>query len=122
MKWMVLTLAVMMVSACSTWETRQHASELSQMRQDDEACVAKGRHYPDADYISCRYQLQNDRAYYAWKCLQMTKCPRGLPNASPQPITQTEEYKPLDEARFHCWKVTQFGGDYIYCGVKQAPE
>ncbi len=121
MKWLIVTMVAVLLAACSAWETHEHASELSLMRQDDETCIARGYHFPDQDYVSCRYKLQDDRAYYAWKCMQMTKCPTTTPNPSQQPFYQTDQYKPLDEEHFRCWKESQFGGDYVYCGVKQQP-
>ncbi len=118
MKQLIITVFILMLAGCSAWEAHQHADELSQMRQDDDYCVNKGVHYPDADYVSCRYELQNHRLYYEWKCLQMARCASTQPSTSPQAFTQTETYRPLDKKHFQCWKEPQFGGDYVYCGEK----
>jgi len=119
MRWVMALLLMLTLGACSEWTAHQHANELSRMRQDDDACVNKGVHYPEADYVSCRYNLQNERLYYDWKCMQMVKCASTQPTAVPSPFNQTEAYKPLDEEHFRCWKEPQFGGDYVYCGVRK---
>ncbi|HVC29280.1 MAG TPA: hypothetical protein VNF48_06975 [Gammaproteobacteria bacterium] len=118
MRWVMALLLMLTLGACSEWVAHQHANELSQMRQDDEACVNKGVHYPEADYVNCRYNLQNERLYYNWKCMQMAKCASTQPSTGPSPFNQTETYKPLDVEHFQCWKEPQFGGDYVYCGEK----
>lgn len=64
MKLLMALLLIPVLGGCSTWGTHQHANELSQMQQDDEYYINKGVHYPDADYVSCRYNLQNERLYY----------------------------------------------------------
>jgi hypothetical protein len=115
----IVLLLLLLLGACSAWEAHQHANELSQMHQDDEYCINKGIHYPDSDYVNCRYVLQNDRLYYEWKCLQMAKCANIQPSTSPSAFKQTETYMPLDEMHFQCWREPQFGGDYIFCGEKQ---
>jgi hypothetical protein len=122
MKWTLVLLLILIFTGCAAIQSRQHANELNQMRQDDEACIKQGLHYPDADYVSCRYNLENARLHYAWKCVQMLKCTGTTPTStSPRPIIQTEAYKPLDVEHFRCWPEPQFGVDYIFCGVKHEP-
>lgn len=118
MRLLMALLLIPILGGCSAWEAHQHANEISQVRQDDEYCVNKGVHYPDADYVSCRYNLQNDRLYYEWKCMQMVKCASTQPTIAPSAFNQAETYKPLDQGHFRCWKEPQFGGDYVYCGVR----
>ncbi|HVA54391.1 MAG TPA: hypothetical protein VNI53_01125 [Gammaproteobacteria bacterium] len=119
MRWIMALLVILALGTCSAWESHEHASVPSQMRQDDEYCINKGVHYPDAVYVSCRYNLQNDHLYYAWKCMQMIKCVHTQPTTTPSAFNQTESYKPLDEEHYRCWKEPQFGGDFVYCGVRK---
>ncbi|MGA9855622.1 MAG: hypothetical protein WBR29_10135 [Gammaproteobacteria bacterium] len=121
MKWLLAMFLILSLGACSAWEAHQHANELSQMNQDDEYCINKGVHYPDAGYVSCRYNLQNERLYYEWKCMQMAKCASTQPTTAPSAFNQTETYKPLDEEHFRCWKEQEFGSDTVYCGEKDKP-
>lgn len=121
MQWSFPLLLILMLTGCSAMASRQHANELNQMRQDDESCINKGVHYPGAGYVSCRYDLQNERLLYEWKCEQILKCMTISPIVSPGSFVQTETYKPLDFEHFRCWPECQFGLDYIFCGVKDGP-
>lgn len=121
MKWPSGLWLILILGGCAAIQSNQQANELEQMRQDDAHCINKGLHYPDLDYVSCRYDLQNERLHYAWKCEQMLKCANTLPNASPRPYIQTEVYKPLDFEHFHCWPEPQPGFDAIFCGIKDEP-
>lgn len=116
----VTTILVLLVLAgCAHLEARRQANELQLASQDHAACVARGLHYPGADYVSCRYGLQNTRALRQVKCLEMAQMaanprPALAPGCEPPPASR----EALERGRFECWVRAQLGNDYILCGER----
>ncbi len=117
MKTVILLCGALLVIGCSSLAPNEHADELSTNRADDEACVAQGLHYPAADYVSCRWSLQNERLRRRWKNVQMLQTAGRPAPAAPGDAG----FVPLDRNRFNCHPEPQFGGDYVFCSEDAGP-
>ncbi|MGE5624520.1 MAG: hypothetical protein ACM3ZT_03115 [Bacillota bacterium] len=101
----------LLAAGCASYADRQHAQELSDNRQDDEYCVAHGLHYPDPAYVTCRWNLENQRLYRQWKSTQMMRTPPGPPAAPGVAVP----FRDLDRQSYSCHPEPQFGQDYVFC-------
>lgn len=117
MKTILLFCSALLVAGCSMFAPSEHAKELSTNRADDETCVARGLHYPSADYVSCRWSLQNERLRRRWRDAQML----GTAGKPAPTGAGADGFQPLDHTRFECHPEPQFGGDYVFCGEDEGP-
>jgi len=123
MKQLCMLIAIAALPGCGTLADRAHRREVSDARADDAYCVQRDLHYPDADYVVCRRNLQDGRLYQIWQNERMMETNNGPWNpATAKPAnTIMDEFHPLDADRFRCEIDSDYGGDFVACHETQAP-
>ena len=122
MKHRIFIFALLALSACASYDARQHADKLRTAAADDQACRSKGLKFPEPPYVTCRMQLQDDRIHQDWLNLQLMRQSQQQPQNVPAPYTPREYYRPLDPDHFVCLLVTEEDKrDYIICDETDEP-
>jgi hypothetical protein len=122
MRKLIVTFFLLSLSACASYDARQHERLLDTAVQDDRACVARGSKFPEDRYVSCRMLLQDDRIHQDWLNLQLMRQSQVQPQNVPAPYTPRESYRPLDPNHFVCALVTEDKHEYILCDETDEPQ
>lgn len=118
-KFWILVLAAAL-AACAGLAGRQQQDEMTGYRADDAYCVQRGLHYPDAAYVVCRRNLQDERLRRKWENQRMLQAGASPATGKPGPGA-IAQFKPLDAGRFQCRMYGDYGGDYVACGETPSP-
>lgn len=123
MRQLVLIPLLLALSACASYDARQHADKLRTAGQDDRFCMSKGLKFPQDQYVTCRLQLQDDRIHQDWLNLQLMRQSQQQPLAVPSPYTPREFYRPLDPGHFVCLLTTEEDKrEYVICDETDEPQ
>ncbi|MGH8398925.1 MAG: hypothetical protein ACRETA_11895 [Gammaproteobacteria bacterium] len=116
MKIIFILLVATLLANCASVANHEHARSLNVAIQDDQTCQAQGWQYPDSRYVTCRFQISDQRQYKDWMSLQMMHQSQYQNLNAPPAYPYREVYRPLDRDHFHCHYVTENAQDYILCG------
>ena len=118
-----LIILILGLSACASYDARQHAQMLLTAQRDDQTCDQQGFKFPDDHYVSCRMQLQDDRLHQDWLNLQLMRQSQQQPSNIATPYSPREYYRPLDRDHFVCLLTTEADKrEYILCEETDEPQ
>jgi len=115
MKLKVLLVTAIMLVGCAHLAGDEHAHTLKLAVQDDQECQSQGWRYPDARYITCRLQIDDQRQYKYWMSLQEMHQTYYQNLSAPPPYPYRDVYRPMEPDHYQCQYVSESGQDYVLC-------
>jgi len=110
-----MLLLCLLLSGCAVFHEHWSAQELKDNHADDASCVSHGLHYPQPNYVDCRWTLAQARLRRQRQNAEMLR-----QSAQPPPVTaphpaDVSPYEGEDRANFHCHAQSDFDELYVLC-------